>query len=135
MSKILLSGVTIGTFAGAFLLLVCAYVEMITPIELMTLLLNVDFIYDDLNIVIEILLHLAVSILIASVMKTLQIYKEEWYKPVMIIIFLITAGLYFILQEVAIKEIHLEGYIGFILWTILHVGYFEILYYMHKHQY
>src|SRR5699024_12121592 len=53
-----------------FLFIVCAFVEYLTPVELMTLLLNIDFLTErDLHTITEIILHLAVSIMIAVFLK------------------------------------------------------------------
>lgn len=64
--KYLLSSTATGVISGTFLFIACALIECFTNLELMTLLLNVDFLVkSDIHIGIEILLHLIVSIIIA----------------------------------------------------------------------
>lgn len=133
MNKIIISGIIIGTITGLLLLLMFAYIQMQSGIALMDLLLNIDFIYSGpLNIFIEIGLHLIVSIIIAVLLKAVYVYKRSWYLLTTMITLLITIALYFILQSVGHSVIIFDNSIGFTLWTIFHIGYFQLIYYMYK---
>ncbi|WP_052254646.1 hypothetical protein [Salinicoccus sp. YB14-2] len=133
MNKIIFSGVIIGTITGLLLLLMFAYIQIQSGIPLMDLLLNVDFIYSGpLNILVEIGLHLIVSIIIAVLLKAVFVYKRSWYIFVTVVIFLITVALYFILQAIGHSVIIFDNRIGLTLWTIFHLGYFQLIYYMYK---
>lgn len=135
MIRILISSVIIGTVTGLVLLLFFAYIQMLTGIRLMDLLLDIDFIYaGSLSLMTEILLHLATSVIIALILKTVHVHKRWWYLPVVIMMLLITVALYFILQWAGNTSIS-DNSIGFILWVIFHIGYFELIYYMHKSGY
>ncbi|MCD2137438.1 hypothetical protein [Salinicoccus halitifaciens] len=135
MIRILISSVIIGTVTGLALLLFFAYIQMLTGIRLMDLLLDIDFIYaGSLSLMTEILLHLITSIIIALILKTVHVHKRWWYLPVVIMMLLITVALYFILQWIGAISIS-DNSIGFILWAIFHIGYFELIYYMHKSGY
>lgn len=133
MNKIIISGIIIGTITGLLLLLMFAYIQMQSGIALMDLLLNIDFIYSGpLNIFIEIGLHLIVSIIIAVLLKAVYVYKRSWYLLTTMITLLITIALYFILQSVGHSVMIFDNSIGFTLWTIFHIGYFQLIYYMYK---
>lgn len=136
MNKIIISGIVIGTTTGLLLLLMFAYIQMQAGIPLMDLLLNIDFIYSGpLNIFIEIGLHLIISIIIAVLLKAVHVYKRRWYLLVTIIILLITIASYFILQSLGHSVIIFDNRIGFTLWIIFHIGYFQLIYYMYKNGY
>ncbi|MFC3418752.1 hypothetical protein ACFOLA_04585 [Salinicoccus hispanicus] len=133
MRKIIISGLVTGIISGMLLFLVCFYVEFAAEMELMTLLLNVDFIYDGgLNIVLEVALHLVVSVILATVLKWLYVYRKELYMPGMVTVGAVTTLLYFILSTLAVQNLELYGYIGFTLWVILHIGYLESLHLMYR---
>lgn len=133
MNKIIFSGVIIGTITGLLLLLMFAYIQIQSGIPLMDLLLNVDFIYSGpLNILTEIALHMIVSIIIAVLLKSVFVYKRSWYLVITVIIFLITVALYYILQAIGHSITIFDNKIGLILWTIFHIGYFQLIYYMYK---
>ncbi|GAB3058660.1 hypothetical protein ACFOU0_04340 [Salinicoccus sesuvii] len=133
MRKILISGLVTGIISGLLLFLVCFYVELAAEMELMTLLLNVDFIYDGgLNIVVEVAFHLIVSIFLATVLKWLYVYRRDLYMPGMVTVGVVTTLLYFILSSLAVQNLELYGYIGFTLWVILHIGYLEALHLMYR---
>lgn len=133
MNKIIISGVITGTITGLLLLLMFAYIQMQSGIPLMDLLLNVDFIYSGpLNILTEIGLHLIISIAIAVLLKAVYVYRQSWYIFVTIVILLITVALYFILQAIGHSVIIYENRIGLTLWTVFHIGYFQLIYYMYK---
>ena len=133
MDKIIISSGIIGTITGLLLLLMFAYIQTQSGIPLMDLLLNVDFIYaGPLNTLTEIGLHLIVSIIIGILLKAVYVYRRSWYIFVTIVIFLITVALYFILQAIGHSVIIFENRIGLTLWTIFHIGYFQLIYYMYK---
>lgn len=133
MNKIIISGVIIGTITGLLLLLMFAYIQIQSGIPLRDLLLNVDFIYSGpLNILTEIALHMIVSIIIAVLLKSVFVYKRSWYLVITVIIFLITVALYYILQAIGHSITIFDNKIGLILWTIFHIGYFQLIYYMYK---
>ena len=59
MRKILVSGLITGIVSGVLLLLASAYVESSAGIEIMTLLLNVDFIFErSPGLFMEIIFHI-----------------------------------------------------------------------------
>lgn len=133
MNKIIISGVITGTITGLLLLLMFAYIQMQSGIPLMDLLLNVDFIYSGpLTILTEICLHLIISIAIAVLLKAVHVYKQSWYIFVTIGILLITVALYFILQAIGHSVMIYDNRIGLTLWTVFHIGYFQLIYYMYK---
>jgi hypothetical protein len=50
---------------------------------------------------------------------------------------LVTVGavvtlLYFILSSLAVQTLDLNGYIGFVLWVIFHIGYLQALHLMFR---
>lgn len=133
MNKIIISGVITGMITGLLLLLMFAYIQIQSGIPLMDLLLNVDFIYSGpLNILTEIGLHLIVSIVIAIFLKAAFVYKRSWYILITVVTFLITVALYFILQAIGHSVTIFDNRIGLTLWTIFHIGYFQLIYYMYK---
>lgn len=135
MIRILISSIIIGTVTGLVLLLFFAYIQMLTGIGLMDMLLDTDFIYSgSMSLMTEIILHLATSVGITLILKIVHTYRQWWYFPVTIMMLLITVALYFILQWAGHVSIS-DNSIGFILWVIFHIGYFELIYYMHKSGY
>lgn len=133
MGKILLSGFSSGTIAGMLLIGAFLYVQLTTGIELMDLLINLDFIYDGkLHIVIEVLLHLLVSIVIATILKWFYVNQEKLYIPLMVITWVIMTVLYFVLSNLAEESMVLQSYIGWTLWAIFHIGYLEVLHVCYK---
>lgn len=134
--KYLLSGTIVGLISGTFLLLGCALIERITNIELMTLLLNVDFITDmELHISIEIAFHMIVSIMIAVLLKFIFDKFQNLYIPSLIFSWTVTGILFFILDYLSVTHIELHGFPGFIVWVIIHLMYFIIIYIFHKKGY
>lgn len=133
MGKILLSGLISGTIAGLLLLGGFLYVQLSTDIELMDLLLNLDFISnDEPNIVIQVLLHLLVSVVIATILKWFYVNQEKLYIPLMVITWIIMTVLYFVLSNLAEESMVLQSYIGWTLWAIFHIGYLEVLHVCYK---
>ena len=136
MSRILISSVIIGTVSGLMLLLFFAYIQMLSGINLMDLLLNTDFIFGGRpGLLTEIMLHLGMSIVIAFILKVVHVHRHWWYLPVTILLLLIVVALYFILQWAGDSVYISDNSIGFILWGIFHIGYFELVYYMYKSGY
>lgn len=128
MGKILLSGLISGTVAGLLLAGAFLYVQLSTDIELLDLLLNLDFIStEEPHIVIQVLLHLLVSVVIATILKWVYINRSKLYMPSMVMIWLITTILYYILSTQAEEPMELHSYIGWTLWSIFHIGYLEVL--------
>lgn len=133
MGKILLSGLISGTIAGLLLLGAFLYVQLSTDIELMDLLLNLDFISDDEpHIVIQVLLHLLVSVVIATILKWFYLNQSKLYIPLMVVIWIVATVLYFILSSSAEEPMELHSYIGWTLWAIFHIGYLEVLHVCYK---
>lgn len=133
MGKILLSGLISGTIAGLLLLGGFLYVQLSTDIELMDLLLNLDFISnDEPNIVIQVLLHLLVSVVIATILKWFYVKQSKLYIPLMVIIWIVVTVMYFILSNSAEEPMKLQSYIGWTLWAIFHIGYLEVLHVCYK---
>ncbi len=135
MSRILISSIIIGTVSGLMLLLFFAYIQMLTGIALMDLLVNTDFIFEPLGLMPEIVLHLLISIFIAFILKIVHVHKPWLYLPATILLLLITVILYFVLQWAGQSVSISDQSIGLILWVIFHIGYFELIYYMYKSGY
>ncbi|WP_213809674.1 hypothetical protein [Jeotgalicoccus sp. WY2] len=77
--KYLKSGTVIGLISGTFLFIVCALIEWLTQMELMTLLLNVDFMTEmNIHTGIEILFHMIVSVMIAVLLKLYLIILKDF---------------------------------------------------------
>lgn len=131
--KYLLSSTTTGGISGIFLLVACALIEWFTNLELMTLLLNVDFLFTgDIHIGIEILLHLIVSIMIAVLLKVIFDKFRLLYIPSLIFSWGVTSTLFYVLDYLSIMHIELHGLLGFIVWTMIHLLYFIIIFTLHK---
>ena len=131
--KYLRSGIIAGGITGMFLLIVCAIVEYLTPLELMSLLLNVDFLTErDLNISIEITLHLAVSIAIAVLLKFIFNKFPGVYIAALIFSWVVTSMLFYLLEYLSVMTIMLHGFTGFIVWTYIHLVYFILIFILHK---
>ncbi|CAM4280687.1 hypothetical protein [Lacicoccus alkaliphilus] len=136
MSRILISSIIIGTVSGLMLLLFFAYIQMLSGINLMDLLLNTDFIFGGrLGMMTEIMLHLGISVVIAFILKVVHVHRHWWYLPVTILMLLISVLLYFILQWAGDSVYISDNSIGLILWGIFHIGYFELIYYMYRSGY
>lgn len=131
--KYLKSGTVIGLISGTFLFIVCALIEWLTQMELMTLLLNVDFMTEmKLHIGIEILLHLIVSIMIAVLLKFIFDNFKRFYIPALVFSWIVTSLLFYALGYLSVMHIELQGLIGFTVWTIIHLSYFIIIFSLHK---
>ena len=120
--KYLYSGIITGSITGMFLFIVCAFVEYLTPVELMTLLLNVDFLTErDLHTITEIILHLAVSIMIAVLLKFIFDKFSGIYIPALIFSWIVTSIMFYLLEYLSVITIVLHGFTGFIVWTYIHL--------------
>lgn len=134
--KYLLSGTFVGLISGTFLFIIFALIDCLSNLELMTLLLNVDFITDrDLSIVIEVLFHMIISIIIAILLKFIFDKFQRLYIPSLFFGWIITCSLFFILDYLSVTHIELHGFYGFIVWGIMHFIYFIIIYIFHKNSY
>lgn len=133
MRKILVSGLITGFISGVLLLLVSAYVESSAGIEIMTLLLNVDFIFDrSPGLFLEIVFHLMVSVILAIILKWLYVDKPHLYMPGLVTVWVVVTLLYFVLSSLSVQNLELNGYIGFALWVIFHIGYLQALHLMFR---
>lgn len=131
--KYLKSGTITGLISGTFLFIVCALIEWLTQMELMTLLLNVDFMTEmKLHIGIEILLHLIVSIMIAVLLKFIFDNFKTLYIPALVFSWIVTSLLFYVLGYLSVMHIELQGLLGFTVWTIIHLCYFIIIFSLHK---
>ena len=131
--KYLKSGIITGVISGTFLLIVCALIEWLTQIELMILLLNVDFITEmDLHISIEILFHIIVSVMIAVLLKFIFDNFKILYIPALVFSWIVTSLLFYLLGYLSVMHIELQGLTGFTVWTIIHLSYFIIIFSLHK---
>ena len=131
--RYLKSGTITGLISGTFLFIVCALIEWLTQMELMTLLLNVDFMTEmKLHIGIEILLHLIVSIMIAVLLKFIFDNFKILYIPALVFSWIVTSLLFYVLGYLSVMHIELQGLIGFTVWTIIHLSYFIIIFSLHK---
>lgn len=131
--RYLKSGTITGLISGTFLFVVCALIEWLTQMELMTLLLNVDFMTEmKLHIGIEILLHLIVSIMIAVLLKFIFDNFKILYIPALVFSWIVTSLLFYVLGYLSVMHIELQGLTGFTVWTIIHLSYFIIIFSLHK---
>lgn len=131
--KYLKSGTVIGLISGTFLFIVCALIEWLTQMELMTLLLNVDFITEmNIHTGIEILFHIIVSVMIAVLLKFIFDNFKILYIPALVFSWIVTSLLFYVLGYLSVMHIELQGLIGFTVWTIIHLSYFIIIFSLHK---
>lgn len=131
--KYLKSGTVTGFISGTFLFIVCALIEWLTHMELMTLLLNVDFITEmNLHIGIEVLFHLIVSVMIAALLKFIFDNLKKLYIPSLVFSLIMTSLMFYALGYLNIMHIELQGLLGFTVWTVIHFFYFIIIFSLHK---
>lgn len=131
--KYLKSGTVTGFISGTFLFIVCALIEWLTHMELMTLLLNVDFITEmNLHIGIEVLFHLIVSVMIAALLKFIFDNFKKLYIPSLVFSLIMTSLMFYALGYLSIMHIELQGLLGFTVWTVIHFFYFIIIFSLHK---
>ena len=134
--KYLKSGTVTGFISGTFLFIVCALIEWLTHMELMTLLLNVDFITEmNLHIGIEVLFHLIVSVMIAALLKFIFDNLKKLYIPSLVFSLIMTSLMFYALGYLSIMHIELQGLLGFTVWTVIHFFYFIIIFSLHKRGY
>lgn len=131
--KYLKSGTVIGLISGTFLFIVCALIEWLTQMELMTLLLNVDFMTEmNIHTGIEILFHMIVSVMIAVLLKFIFDNFKRFYMPALVFSWIVTSLLFYALGYLSVMHIELQGLLGFTVWTIIHLSYFIIIFSLHK---
>lgn len=131
--KYLKSGTITGLISGTFLFIVCALIEWLTQMELMTLLLNVDFMTEmNIHTGIEILFHIIVSVMIAVLLKFIFDNFKRFYIPALVFSWIVTSLLFYALGYLSVMHIELQGLIGFTVWTIIHLSYFIIIFSLHK---
>ena len=131
--KYLKSGTITGLISGTFLFIVCALIEWLTQMELMTLLLNVDFITEmNIHTGIEILFHIIVSVMIAVLLKFIFDNFKRFYIPALVFSWIVTSLLFYALGYLSVMHIELQGLLGFTVWTIIHLCYFIIIFSLHK---
>jgi len=131
--KYLKSGTVIGLISGTFLFIVCALIEWLTQMELMTLLLNVDFMTEmNIHTGIEILFHIIVSVMIAVLLKFIFDNFKRFYIPALVFSWIVTSLLFYALGYLSVMHIELQGLLGFTVWTIIHLCYFIIIFSLHK---
>ncbi|WP_026859447.1 hypothetical protein [Jeotgalicoccus psychrophilus] len=131
--KYLKSGTVIGLISGTFLFIVCALIEWLTQMELMTLLLNVDFMTEmNIHTGIEILFHMIVSVMIAVLLKFIFDNFKRFYIPALVFSWIVTSLLFYALGYLSVMHIELQGLLGFTVWTIIHLCYFIIIFSLHK---
>ena len=131
--KYLKSGTVIGLISGTFLFIVCALIEWLTQMELMTLLLNVDFMTEmNIHTGIEILFHMIVSVMIAVLLKFIFDNFKRFYMPALVFSWIVTSLLFYALGYLSVMHIELQGLSGFTVWTIIHLCYFIIIFSLHK---
>lgn len=128
MLRIIVSGTLLGLISGILLFLVLFYIDVMTDIELVRLLLNIDFLYrGDVPFFLELTLHLATSVIICIVLKFIYVRFFSLHLIGHVVLAVIFASLYFILKALAVTPIHTDAHIGFILWMIFHIGYLQII--------
>src|SRR5699024_6898639 len=107
-----------------FLFIVCSFVQYRTPVELMTLLLNIDSLTErDLHTITEIILHLAVSIMIAVFLKFIFDKFSGIYIPALIFSWIVTSIMFYLLEYLSAMTIVLYGFMGVIVCACIHLGY------------
>lgn len=135
MIRIFLSGTVVGIISGTLLFLILYYIDAMTNIQLVRLLLNVDFIYaGDINFIIEVALHLLTSIIIGIIFKVIYFKFFKYHLILHVFAALVFAGLYFLLSYLAVTPIRTNEHIGFILWMIFHIGYLQIIHLIYVNQ-
>lgn len=128
MIRIMLVGTILGTISGSLLFLVLYYIDKMTDIELVHLLINVDFLFNSsVPTYIEVGLHLITSIIICTLFKLIYVKYFYLHLKAHVIAVLVFAGLYFLLMELAVTPLETQAHIGFILWMIFHIGYLQII--------
>lgn len=132
----------IGIFSGILLGLLMKFIQSVTNINVYTLLLNVDFIpfIGEVHLpeTIEFLFHVLISIVIAFVFVGLadRLYVKDSLPKLWLLSFFLclpTFGLYFLLSELAIKDVpEWDDWHAFAYWTLAHLFYVWILPMLYK---
>lgn len=132
----------IGLMNGILLGLILKFIEHITHIGVYTLLLNVDFIpvigtvqwSEPIEFLFHVLISIIISIAFVYIAQRLHLGPSFW--KLLVLSFLLslpTFGLYFILSELAIKEVPLwNDWQAFVYWSIGHLIYVWVLALMYK---
>ncbi|MFX3674238.1 MAG: hypothetical protein ACE3JQ_07310 [Paenisporosarcina sp.] len=141
-SRSIILSLFIGLLNGIVLGLILKSIEHFTNIGVYTLLLNVDFIpifgSHDWSETTEFFFHVFISIVITFVFVNLaQRFKlGKYFKQLMLLSFLIclpTFILYFILSELAIKEVPIwYDWKAFTYWSVGHFMYVWTLAFLYK---
>ena len=128
MMRIIISGTILGIITGVLLFLVLYFIDVMTDIGLVYLLINIDFIYSgDVPAILEFGLHIFTSIIICIIFKLIYVRVFYLHLKAHVVAVIIFAGLYFLLKALAVAPVHTETHIGFILWTIFHIGYLQLI--------
>lgn len=128
MIRIFISGTILGIITGSLLFLVLFFIDVMTDIGLVNLLINIDFIYNgDVPFILEFGLHIITSIIISIIFKFIYIRAFYLHLKAHVVAVIIFAGLYFLLKALAVTPIQTETHIGFVLWTIFHIGYLQLI--------
>lgn len=132
----------IGLMNGILLGLILKFIERLTGVGVYTLLLNVDFIPIIGTIQwtepIEFLFHVVMSIVIAFIfVKAVHYFQfaTSFWKLLLLsfVLCLPTIGLFFILSELAIKEVPLwNDWVAFAYWSMGHLIYVWVLAFLYK---
>lgn len=135
--SLFLDSIFIGVISGIVLGLLLKWIESVSGVGVYVLLLNVDFIpiigpieWPEL---MEFIFHVLISIIIAFVfiyvvvrLKTRDSFIKCWI--ISFILCLPNFGLYFLLSELAIKEVPAwNDWLAFTYWSIAHFVYTLIL--------
>lgn len=131
--KYLISGTVTGLISGMFLFIVSAAIERLTELELMKLLLNIDFLTaHEFYFVTEVLFHLITSVIIAVLLKFIFVNFQKFYIPALVFSWMLTSALFYVLDYLSIEEINLYGLQGFNVWMFIHLCYFILIFLLHK---
>lgn len=135
MIRIFLSGTVVGIISGTLLFLILYYIDAMTNIQLVRLLLNVDFIYaGDIQFLIEFILHIITSIIIGIIFKVIYLKFFKYHLLLHVFAACVFGALYFLLSYLAVTPIRTDEHIGFILWIIFHIGYLQIIHLIYVNQ-
>lgn len=135
MLRIIFSGTIVGLISGLLLFFVFFYIDLMTNIDLLHLLLNVDFIYPgELPFWVEVLFHLLISVVIGIIFKLIYKRYFHFHLKAHLIFAIIFISLYFLLIELSVETIRMNHPMGLTLWTIFHIGYLQLLHYIYVHQ-
>ncbi|CAD2072374.1 hypothetical protein PHPI107946_03120 [Phocicoccus pinnipedialis] len=120
-----------GFYSGLFLLAITYLMDSIFQKQLVTILLNVDFITNKQSdsLIFEWGLHLFVSIIIFIVFSYLKPYRWLYISIYVMSMFMFTF-LYIQLPKLAVYENVTQDLFGLLLWLIAHVMYLVLVHYL-----